>query len=133
MTLNLLFRYPDIYKTGMSVAPVTNQRYYDTIYQERYMGLPQEDSAGYTNGSPINFAQNLEGNLLIVHGSGDDNVHYQNTEALVNKLISLDKPFRMMVYPNRTHGIFEGKNTSLHLYSLLTRYLYEHEPAGPMN
>ncbi len=133
MTLNLLFRYPDIYKTGMSVAPVTNQRYYDTIYQERYMGLPQDDSVGYANGSPINFAQNLKGNLLIVHGSGDDNVHYQNTEALVNKLISLDKPFRMMVYPNRTHGIFEGKNTSLHLYSLLTRYLYEHEPAGPIN
>ncbi len=133
MTLNLLFRYPDIYKTGMSVAPVTNQRYYDTIYQERYMGLPQEDSVGYANGSPINFAQNLKGNLLIVHGSGDDNVHFQNTEALVNKLISLNKPFRMMDYPNRTHGIFEGKNTSLHLYSLLTRYLYEHEPAGSMN
>jgi len=133
MTLNLLFRYPDIYKTGISVAPVTNQRYYDTIYQERYMGLPQEDSAGYANGSPVSFAQNLKGNLLIVHGSGDDNVHYQNTEALVNKLVSLDKPFRMMVYPNRTHGIFEGNNTSLHLYSLLTRYLYEHEPAGPIN
>lgn len=97
------------------------------------MGLPQEDSVGYANGSPINFAQNLKGNLLIVHGSGDDNVHFQNTEALVNKLISLNKPFRMMDYPNRTHGIFEGKNTSLHLYSLLTRYLYEHEPAGSMN
>lgn len=130
MTLNLLFRYPDIYKTGMAIAPVTNQRYYDTIYQERYMGLPSENAEGYKNGSPISFAQNLKGNLLIVHGSGDDNVHFQNTEALINKLISLDKPFTMMDYPNRTHAIYKGKNTRLHLFSLLTRYLHENCPAG---
>ena len=131
MTLNLMFRHPDIYKTGMCVAPVTNLRYYDTIYEERYMGLPSVDSAAYAEGSPINYADGLKGNLLLVHGSGDDNVHYQNTEALVNKLISLDKPFDMMVYPNRTHSIYIGKNTRLHLFSLLTRYLHEHVPAGP--
>ncbi len=130
MTLNLLFRYPNTYSTGMAIAPVTNQRYYDTIYQERYMGLPSDNAEGYKNGSPINFAQNLKGNLLIVHGSGDDNVHYQNTEALVNKLIPLDMPFTMMVYPNRTHSIYKGKNTRLHLFSLLTRYLHEHCPVG---
>jgi dipeptidyl-peptidase-4 len=129
-TLDLLFRYPDIYKTGMSVAPVTDQRYYDSIYQERYMGLPQDNTEAYVEGSPITYADKLKGNLLIVHGSGDDNVHFQNTEALVNKLISLNKPFTMMDYPNRSHGIFEGNNTRLHLYSLLTRYLNEHEPVG---
>ncbi len=130
MTLNMLFRYPDLYQTGMSIAPVTNQRNYDTIYQERYMGLPKDNPEGYKYGSPITYAQNLKGNLLIVAGSGDDNVHYQNTEQLVNKLISLDKPFRMMVYPNRTHSIYLGKNTRLHLFSLLTRYLNEHCPPG---
>jgi dipeptidyl-peptidase 4 len=129
-TLDLLFRYPDIYKTGMSVAPVTDQKYYDTIYQERYMGLPQDNTKAYEEGSPITYADRLKGNLLVVHGSGDDNVHFQNTEALINKLISLNKPFTMMDYPNRSHGIYEGKNTSLHLFNLLTRYLYEHEPAG---
>jgi dipeptidyl-peptidase-4 len=129
-TLDLLFRYPDIYKTGMSVAPVTDQKYYDTIYQERYMGLPQDNTKAYEEGSPITYADRLKGNLLIVHGSGDDNVHFQNTEALINKLISLNKPFTMMDYPNRSHGIYEGKNTSLHLFNLLTRYLNEHEPAG---
>jgi dipeptidyl-peptidase-4 len=129
-TLDLLFRYPDIYKTGMSVAPVTDQKYYDTIYQERYLGMPQDNTEVYKECSPISFADRFKGNLLIVHGSGDDNVHFQNTEALINKLISLNKPFTMMDYPNRTHGIFEGKNTTLHLYNLLTRYLNEHEPPG---
>ena len=94
------------------------------------MGLPQDNTEAYTEGSPITYADKLKGNLLIVHGSGDDNVHFQNTEALVNKLISLNKPFTMMDYPNRSHGIFEGKNTTLHLFNLLTRYLNEHEPAG---
>jgi dipeptidyl-peptidase-4 len=129
-TLNAMFRYPDIYKTGMAVAPVPDQRYYDTIYTERYMGLPQENAADYKQSSPITFAGGLKGNLLIVHGTGDDNVHYQGTEMLINELIKLDKPFSMMAYPNRTHGIFEGENTTRHLYSLLTRYLNEHLPAG---
>lgn len=130
-TLHLMFRAPDVYKVGMSVAPVPDVHNYDTIYQERYVGLPQTDSAAYFDASPINFAKGLKGDLLIVHGSGDDNVHYQGTEQMINKLISLNKPFQMMEYPNRTHGIFEGANTRTHLYNLLTRYLNEHLPAGP--
>jgi len=129
-TLNVMFRTPDVYRMGMAVAPVTDLRYYDTIYQERYMGLPQQNAEGYRNGSPVTFAANLEGDLLVVHGSGDDNVHYQNTEALVNVLVKANKAFSMMAYPNRTHCICEGQGTSLHLYSLLTRYLQQHLPAG---
>ena len=131
MTLNMLFRYPDLYHTGMSVAPVSSQFYYDTIYQERYMGLPKDNFEGYTEGSPITFAANLKGNLLLVHGTGDDNVHFQNAEALINALVSANKPFTMMSYPNRSHGISEGRNTSRHLYELLTRFLKEHVPPGP--
>ena len=128
-TLNVMFRTPDVYKMGMSVAPVTDLRFYDTIYQERYVGLPQENAEVYRVGSPVTFADQLKGDLLVVHGSGDDNVHYQNTEALVNALVRANKPFTMMSYPNRTHCICEGQGTSLHLYSLLTRYLKEHLPA----
>ncbi|MCP4452064.1 MAG: S9 family peptidase [Planctomycetes bacterium] len=128
MTLNALFRYPDLYSTGMAVAFVSNQRYYDTIYQERYMGLPEENEEGFKNGSPITFAHQLEGNLLLVYGTGDDNCHYQNCEVLVNKLIEHNKPFTLMAYPNRQHGIRKGKNTTLHLYELLTRYLKENQP-----
>lgn len=130
-TLNAMFRYPDLYKVGMAVAPVPDQRFYDTIYTERYMGLPSDNNGeDYKQSSPITFASGLKGDLLIVHGTGDDNVHYQGTEVLINKLIELNKPFQMMAYPNRTHGIFEGEGTTLHLYSLLTRYLNEHLPAG---
>jgi dipeptidyl-peptidase-4 len=127
-TLNAMFRYPDIYKMGMAVAPVPDQRFYDTIYTERYMGMPQENAEDYKKSSPITFANGLKGDLLIVHGTGDDNVHYQGTETLINELIRLNKPFQMMAYPNRTHSISEGENTSRHLYSLLTRYLNEHLP-----
>jgi dipeptidyl-peptidase-4 len=123
-TLNVMFRTPDVYRMGMAVAPVTDLRYYDTIYQERYVGLPQENPEGYRVGSPVTFASQLKGDLLVVHGSGDDNVHYQNTEALVKA----NKPFQLLVYPNRTHCICEGQGTSLHLFSLLTRYLSEHLP-----
>jgi dipeptidyl-peptidase-4 len=129
-TLNLMFREPDLYKVAMAVAPVPDQRLYDTIYQERYMGLPQENAAGYKDSSPINFADRLKGNLLIVHGSGDDNVHYQGTELLVNRLVELGKPFDFMTYPDRTHAISEGPGTSPHLYHLLARYLTTHLPAG---
>jgi dipeptidyl-peptidase-4 len=130
MTLNLMFRYPDIYKTGMAVAPVSDMRTYDNIYQERYMGLPQENITAYYEGSPVNYAGNLKGNLLVVHGTGDDNVHYQNTEMLVNELIRQNKHFTMMAYPNRSHSIYEGRNTSRHLHTLLTRYLMENCPPG---
>ena len=130
-TLNLMFRSPDLYKVGMAVAPVPDQRLYDSIYQERYMGLPQDNVDGYKQGSAINFAEGLKGHLLIVHGSGDDNVHYQGTELLVNKLIELGKPFEFMTYPDRTHSINEGPGTTVHLYHLLARYLTEHLRAGP--
>lgn len=132
MSLNAIFRYPDLYHTAMAIAFISNQRYYDTIYQERYMGLPDENAEGFKNGSPITFAHQLEGNLLLVHGTADDNVHYQSCEALVNKLIEHNKHFTMMAYPNRSHGIHEGKNTRLHLYTLLTRYLQENLPAGTL-
>jgi dipeptidyl-peptidase 4 len=128
MTLNLLFRSPDVYRMGMAVAPVTDLRFYDTIYTERYMGLPQENAEDYRQASPVTFASQLRGDLLLVHGSGDDNVHYQNSETLVNALVAAGKPFQMMDYPNRTHCICEGRGTTLHLYSLLTRYLEDHLP-----
>ena len=127
-TLNAMFRYPEIYKMGMAVAPEADMRFYDTIYTERYMGLPQDNAEDYKQGSPLNFVSGLKGDLLIVHGTGDDNVHYQATELLINELIKYDKPFQMMAYPNRTHGIYEGENTTRHLYELLTRYLYQHLP-----
>ncbi|HEV8483017.1 MAG TPA: DPP IV N-terminal domain-containing protein, partial [Blastocatellia bacterium] len=131
MSLNMIFRHPEIYRMAMAVAPVSDMHYYDTIYQERYMGLPQENEEDYKKGSPITFAEHLRGKLLVVHGTGDDNVHYQNTEALINKLIEANRPFTMMSYPNRTHSISEGTNTSRHLFELLTRYLRENLPAGP--
>jgi dipeptidyl-peptidase-4 len=130
-TLNLMFRSPDLYQVGMAVAPVPDQRLYDSIYQERYMGLPQQNAEGYRSGSAINFADGLRGHLLIVHGSGDDNVHFEGTELLVNRLIELGKSFDFMVYPGRTHSISEGPGTTLHIHSLLARYLTEHLPAGP--
>lgn len=129
-TLNLMFRYPGVYAAGIAVAPMADQRYYDTIYQERYMGLPQFNAKGYHDGSPINFAQGLRGKLLIVHGSGDDNCHFQVTELLINRLIGLGKTFTFMDYPNRTHAIAEGSGTSYHLYSLLARFLEEHVTPG---
>jgi dipeptidyl-peptidase-4 len=130
-TLNLMFRYPGVYKVGMSVAPVPDQRLYDTIYQERYMGLPQQNTQGYREGSAINFAEGLQGHLLLVHGSDDDNVHFQGSELLINRLVELGKPFDMMEYPGRTHALSEGKDTHYHLYSLLARYLEEYLPPGP--
>lgn len=131
MTLNLLFRHPELYRVGLAVAPVPDMRLYDTIYQERYMGLPQDNPEDYKQGSPITHAAGLKGDLLIVHGTGDDNVHYQGTERLTNRLIELNKPFTLMPYPNRSHSVNEGKNTTRHLYGLLTRYLNEHLPPGP--
>ncbi len=133
MSLNMIFRYPDMYHTAMSVAPVGNQRFYDTIYQERYMDLPDDNVEGFRDGSPVTFAHQLEGNLLIVHGTGDDNVHYQNAEAVINRLIEHNKYFTMMAYPNRTHSIKLGENTRRHLYELLTRYLRENLKPGPEN
>jgi dipeptidyl-peptidase 4 len=131
-TLNLMFQYPEIYKTGIAVAPVANQLTYDNIYQERYMGLPQENKQDFINGSPMTYAKNLKGNLLYVHGTGDDNVHYNNADMLFNELIKYNKQFQMMSYPNRTHGISEGEGTNEHLATLYTQYLRAHLPPGPV-
>jgi dipeptidyl-peptidase-4 len=130
-TLNLMFQYPDIYKTGIAVAAVANQLTYDNIYQERYMGLPQENLQDFVNGSPITYAKNLRGNLLYIHGTGDDNVHYSNAEMLINELVKHGKQFQLMIYPNRTHGISEGEGTGEHLSELYTQYLRTYCPPGP--
>lgn len=129
-TLNLMFRSPELYKVGMSVAPVPDQRLYDSIYQERYMGLPQDNTVGYQASSAINYAEGLRGHLLIVHSEGDDNVHYQGTELLINRLVELGKQFDFMEYPGRTHSLSEGSGTHYHLYCLLTRYLEDHLAPG---
>lgn len=130
-TLNCIFRFPDVYKVAAAVAPVPDERLYDSIYEERYMGLPQQNADGYRRGSPITFADGLKGDLLLVHGSGDDNVHYQGTERLVNRLVELGKPFDELVYPNRTHALAEGPGTTVHLYQSIARYFLMHLPAGP--
>ncbi|MFG6686542.1 DPP IV N-terminal domain-containing protein [Mariniflexile sp. HNIBRBA6329] len=129
-TLNLLFQYPEIYKTGISIAAITNLLTYDNVYQERYMGLPQESLQDYVDGSPVTYAKNLKGNLLYIHGTGDDNVHYQNAEILVNELVKHNKQFQFMPYPNRTHGIREGEGTTEHLRTLFTNYLKAYCPPG---
>jgi dipeptidyl-peptidase-4 len=129
-TLNLMFRSGDVYKVGVAVAPVPDQKLYDTIYQERYMGLPGENEKGYKASSAINFADGLRGKLLVIHGSGDDNVHFQGTERLINRLVELEKSFDFMEYPNRTHAISEGQGTLFHLYSLIARYFEEHLTPG---
>jgi dipeptidyl-peptidase-4 len=130
MTLDLLFHSPSVYQVGMAVAPVSDQRFYDTIYSERYMGLPQDNPGAYRLASPVTFADSLRGKLLLVHGSGDDNVHFQNSETVINALVAADKQFTMMDYPNRTHCICEGEGTTRHLFGLLTRYLSDNLPAG---
>ncbi len=114
-TLNLLFNYPGLYSCGISVAPVPDYRNYDTIYQERYSGLITENPESYELGSPIEYADKLRGKLLLIHGSGDDNCHFQTTELLIDKLIASGKDFETFVYPFRSHGIFEGRGTTLHL------------------
>jgi len=125
MSLNGLFQAPDVYRAAVSVAPVTHWRYYDTIYTERYNGLPQQNAAGYDAGSPLTHVRQMKGDLLLVHGTGDDNVHYQNSEAMINALVAADKQFSLMSYPNRNHGI-SGGNTSVHLYTMLTDWVVRH-------
>jgi dipeptidyl-peptidase-4 len=129
-TLNLMFQYPEIYKTGISIAAVANQLTYDNIYQERFMGLPQENREDFIKGSPITYAKNLQGNLLYIHGTGDDNVHYANAEMLINELVKHNKQFEFMAYPNRTHSISEGEGTTEHLSTLYTNFLRKYCPPG---
>jgi dipeptidyl-peptidase-4 len=131
-TLNLMFQYPGLYKTGIAIAAVTWELSYDDIYQERYMGVPVDSASRqvFIKGSPLTYAKNLQGNLLYIHGSGDDNVHYSNAERLINELVKYNKQFQLMIYPNRTHAINEGPGTDLHLATLYTQYLKEHCPPG---
>lgn len=129
-TLNLLFQYPEIYQTGIAIAAVGNQLMYDNIYQERYMGIPQEDRTPFIEGSPVTHAQHLRGNLLYIHGTADDNVHYQNAELLINELVKHNKQFSLMAYPNRSHSISEGEGTQAHLSTLYTNFLKQHCPPG---
>jgi dipeptidyl-peptidase 4 len=135
MSLNAIFQHPDLYRTAVVVSPVTHWSLYDNVYTERFNGLPTENKAGYDRGSPLTYVNGFRGNLLLVHGSGDDNVHYQNSEMLINALVAADKPFTMMEYPNRTHCICQGRNTQLHLFELITRYLDQNlkgETASPV-
>jgi dipeptidyl-peptidase-4 len=112
----------DYYTTGIAVAPVTNWKYYDSIYTERFMRTPQENSGGYENNSPINFVQALKGDYLLVHGSADDNVHFQNTMDMISALVKANKQFEQFIYPNKNHGIYGG-NTRVHLYNKMTNFL----------
>lgn len=131
-TLHLMFRYPEVYHVGVSQAPVPDITLYDSIYQERYSGLLPEDAFQYESAKAINYAEGLAGDLLLVHGTGDDNVHYQGSERLINELVSLGKQFDLMVYPNRTHGIRGTTDgTTAHLGTLRTEYFLEHLPPGP--
>lgn len=129
-TLNLMFQYPEIYKTGIAIAAVGNQLTYDNVYEERYMGSPLKTKEAYIKGSPITYAKNLTGNLLYVHGTGDDNVHYQNAEMLINELVKNGKVFQLMSYPNRTHSINEGAGTVQHLAATFTKFLQQNCPPG---
>lgn len=122
MTLHCMFRHADVYKTGIAVSFVALQTLYDNIYQERYMGLPNDNVEGYREGSPLTHAKKLEGNLMIIHGTADDNVHYQNFEMLVNELIKYNKLFTMMSYPMRDHGISQRENTTLHMRRTMEKF-----------
>ncbi|MDO5308004.1 MAG: DPP IV N-terminal domain-containing protein [Planctomycetia bacterium] len=131
-TLNLMFNYPDLYKCGIAIAPVPDYRNYDTIYQERYSGLITETPESYELGSAIGYAGNLQGKLLVIHGSGDDNCHFQTTERLINALIAAGKDFEAFMYPYRSHGIFEGAGTTLHLRNK-TMEFWERNLLAPVN
>jgi len=130
-TLHALFRYPELYKMGIALCPEASEILYDTIYTERYLGLPKDNVEDYKRAAAINHAGGLKGDLLIIHGTGDDNVHYQSTEYLMDAMIAANKQFTVMPYPNRTHSLSEGEGTTRHMYELMTRYLHQHLPAGP--
>ena len=130
-TLHAMFRHGDVYSVGVSRAPVPDLRLYDSIYQERYSGVLPDDAEMYEKAVAINYAHQLKGKLLLMHGTGDDNVHYQGSERLINKLVENNIQFDFMSYPNRTHGIREGQNTEKHMVTKQTEYFLMHLPAGP--
>jgi dipeptidyl-peptidase-4 len=129
MAANVISRGADFFSTAIAVAPVTNWRYYDNIYTERFMRTPQENPEGYDKNSPINHVRELKGNLLVIHGGADDNVHPQNTMDLITALVKANKQFDLFIYPNKNHSIYGG-NTRYHLYKKMTDFLIEKmEPA----
>ena len=125
-----MFRFPEIYKTGIAIAFISDQKLYDNIYQERYMNLLENNLEGYRDGSPITHAKNLEGNLMLMYGSGDDNCHYQSCQMLVNELVKQHKYFTMIDYPMRSHSINERENTSMHLRMTMLNYFKMHLSTG---
>jgi dipeptidyl-peptidase 4 len=120
----LITKGADYFKAAVAVAPVTNWRYYDNIYTERFMRTPQENAKGYDDNSPINFVKNIKGKYLLIHGSGDDNVHYQNSMEMAKELVKYNIPFDMMTYPDKNHGIYGG-NTRLHLFTKILKFVRE--------
>jgi len=125
MTALCLSKGADYFKTGISVAPVTNWRYYDNIYTERYMGLPKDNATGYDDNSPVNHVKKIKSNFLLVHGTADDNVHFQNSMMLVNSLVNANKQFEQFFYPNKNHSIYGGV-TRYHLYNKMTKFILEY-------
>lgn len=123
MTSLAMTKGADYFKMGIAVAPVTNWRYYDSIYTERFMRTPEENASGYDDNSPINFVDQLKGKYLLIHGSADDNVHFQNTMEMITALVAANKQFDLFVYPNKNHSIYGG-NTRLHLYTLMTNFIH---------
>ena len=124
MALACLSKGADVFKTAISVAPVTNWRFYDTIYTERYMALPQDNASGYDENSPLGLVNLLQNKFLLVHGTADDNVHFQNTTEYVNALVEANKDFDFMAYPNKNHGIYGG-NTRLHLFNKISNFIFD--------
>jgi dipeptidyl-peptidase-4 len=124
MTLLCMTKGAEVYSAGISVAPVTNWKYYDTVYTERFMQTPQENESGYEDNSPVNHADKLQGALLLIHGSGDDNVHFQNSMEMVNALVDANKDFDFFAYPDRNHGIYGG-NTRIHLFNMMMDFVKE--------
>jgi dipeptidyl-peptidase-4 len=130
MASNAILKGNDVFKMAIAVAPVTSWRFYDSIYTERYMTTPQENPSGYDENSPINHVEKLKGAYLLVHGTGDDNVHVQNSMRMIEALVQANKQFDWAIYPDRNHGIYGG-NTRLHLYTLMTNFIEEHLEVNP--
>ncbi len=130
-TLNAMFRQPDLYQVGIAVVPKPQPHLYNAWFQEIYMQTPETNPEGYRRSAPIHFAEGLKGRLLIIHGTGESNTHLQIVEGLVDRLIELGKRFDYMAYPNRDHGLREGRGTTVHLRTFMARYLVEHLPPGP--
>ena len=114
----------DIFSLAVAVAPVTNWRYYDNIYTERYMRTPEKNKSGYDDNSPINHVDKLIGKYLLIHGSADDNVHYQNSMEMISALVNKNKQFDLFIYPDRNHGIYGG-NTRMHLFQKITNFIFQ--------